>query len=528
MEGPAQEGMPVDGALDNATNSGGVHREDPPMEPKRLHPLTMVQRVIVSLPALVFIMLPVLRGGDSTAWFNLIFGAMYLVFIVPWIALHYLRFRYWITPKELVIHSGVLTRRRRNIPVERIQNIEIEQAPLQRILGTAKVVVYTAGSARAEGVLEYVSIEEARDIRTVVRDLQQQLRREDAGASVVTPETALADAIPEDAGTTATPAAPTGDLLIALDAKRVFLAGAFRFSLVYLAVIFSFLQYIEPDPTLLFSWLIRGPLEPLEAQIESSPVIAAVMGAIGAIALGWLTGILVTFNRYHRFKLELIGDKLHRSHGLLTLKEGTIPLSRVQSWIVRTNPVMEAFGWVRLEVQTMGINIDQSGYQVAIPFGRMEEVAHVLAAVDAPVMPTSWSPVSKLTIRRFLARSHVALFILIGIVQIWWSTIWWLAALSPLLVLWSIWRYRGMRVADDESWVAMRKGVIRRQTWMVPVGKVQTAGWYANWFQRRLGLASIYVDTAGASAGRSAELPDIEHLRARAIVTRVYDRFQSV
>lgn len=487
------------------------------METKRLHPLTMVQRVIVSLPALVFIMLPVLRGGDSTAWFNLIFGAMYLVFIVPWIALHYLRFRYWITPEELVIHSGVLTRRRRNIPVERIQNIEIEQAPLQRMLGTAKVIVYTAGSAQAEGVLEYVAIEEAGEIRAVVRNLQQQMHAE---------QTAETEEISSaESGATAT---AQGELLIAMDPRRVFLAGAFRFSLVYLAVIFSFLQYIEPDPTLLFSWLMRGPLEPLEASIEASPVFAAVLGILGAVILGWMTGILVTFNRYHRFKLELIGDKLHRSHGLLTLKEGTIPLNRIQSWVLRTNPLMETFGWVRLEVQTMGINIDQSGYQVAMPFGRMEEVAHILAAVDAPDMPSEWSQVSRLTIRRFLARTHVGLFTLIGIIQIWWTGIWWLALLSPVLVVWSILRFRGMRVADDPTWVAMGKGVIRRQTWMIPVEKLQTAGWHANWFQRRLGLASIWVDTAGASAGRSAELPDIERGRAQGIITRVYDRFQSV
>jgi len=492
------------------------------MEPKRLHPLTMVQRVIVSLPALVFIMLPVIRGnGDSNAWFNLVFGAMYLVFIVPWIAIHYLRFRYWITPDELVIHSGVLTRRRRNIPVERIQNIEIEQAPLQRMLGTAKVVVYTAGSARAEGVLEYVSLAEAREVRTVVRDLQQQMQSTEPAHS--TPMDAESTHAPIDRTTTGT----EGTLLIALDPQRVIMSGAFRFSLIYLAVIFSTLQYIEPDPTLLFSWLMRGPLEPLEARIQASPVFAAVLGAFGAILLGWLTGILVTFNRYYRFKLERIGDKLHSSHGLLTLKEGTIPLSRVQSWILRTNPLMEFFGWYRLEVQTMGINLNQSGYQVALPFGRREEVDAILAAVGSPALPEAWSSVSRLTIRRFMARSLGLLLIVVGVVQFWWRPILWLGLIAPLLFGWALLRYRAMRVADDASWVAIRKGVIRRLTWMVPVEKLQTAGWYANWFQRRLGLASIYVDTAGASAGRSAELPDIEEGQARELITRVYSRFRT-
>ena len=116
--------------------------------------MTLLQRMVVSLPALGFILLPVFTSGDSTAWFNLVLAGVYAMFIIPWIALYYMRFRYWITPTELVIHSGVITRRKRNIPIERIQNIEIEQSPLPRLLGTAKVAVYTAGSAKAEGVLE--------------------------------------------------------------------------------------------------------------------------------------------------------------------------------------------------------------------------------------------------------------------------------------------------------------------------------------------------------------------------------------
>jgi putative membrane protein len=477
---------------------------------RRLHPLTMVQRFIVSLPGLFFILLPVLRGGDSMAWFNLIIAAMYLVFIVPWITLHYLRFRYWITPEELIIHSGVLTRRSRNIPVDRIQNIEIEQAPLQRLLGTAKVLVYTAGSARAEGSLEYVSVAEAQEVRALVRQMQRQL-----DAAPVAPVAAAETPVVEE------------NLLVRMDTRRVLLAGAFRFSLLYIAVMFSFLQYIEPDPELLFSWLMRGPLEPLQAQAEASPAMAAVAGVLSAILFGWLTGIVVTLNRWHRFKLQRTGDKLHRSHGLLTLKEGTIPLSRVQAYLILTNPVMEFFGWYRLELQTMGINVNESGYQVAVPFGRLPEIEAVLAAIGIETVPAGWQRVSPLTMRRFMARSLVAVGTLVGLGLIWFEHAWWLFASLPLFLLWSWWRYRAMMWAEADGWVALRSGVIRRSRWMVPVGKIQTAGWEATWFQRRLALASILIDTAGASAVRTSMLPDVEQHVVEGLIGRTYARFRA-
>ena len=492
-----------------APESTFLQRGGEPHGARRLHPLTMVQRLIVSLPGLFFILLPVLRGGDSMAWFNLLIGGMYVMFIVPWITLHYLRFRYWVTPEELIIHSGVLTRRSRNIPVDRIQNIEIEQAPLQRLLGTAKVLVYTAGSARAEGSLEYVSVSEAQEVRALVRQMQRQL---DAAPVVEAPVDA--------------PALPEDDLLIHMDTRRVLLAGAFRFSLLYIAVTFSFLQYIEPDPELLFSWLMRGPLEPLQAQVEASPALAAVAGVLGAILFGWVTGIVVTLNRWHRFQLQRVGDKLHRSHGLLTLNEGTIPLSRVQAYQILSNPVMEFFGWYRLELQTMGINVNESGYQVAVPFARMPEIEVVLSAIGIGGLPSAWHRVSPLTMRRFMARSLVLLGVVVGVGQMWFDAAWWLLASLPLLLLWSWWRYRAMQWAESEGWVALRSGVIRRSRWMVPVGKIQTAGWEATWFQRRLSLASILIDTAGASAVRTSLLPDVEQRVVEELIGRTWARFR--
>jgi putative membrane protein len=80
----------------------------PSDQARRLHPLTLVQRLIVSLPGLVFILLPLFKESDGTAWFNLIFAGLYALFVLPWIAVYYLRFRYWITPTELIIHSGVV------------------------------------------------------------------------------------------------------------------------------------------------------------------------------------------------------------------------------------------------------------------------------------------------------------------------------------------------------------------------------------------------------------------------------------
>lgn len=492
---------------------------------RRLHPLTLVQRLIVSLPGFVFILLPMFGERDSSAWINIIFACLYALFILPWIALYYIRFRYWVTPSELIVHSGVVTRRNRNIPIDRIQNIEIEQGLLQRLLGTAKVAVYTAGSSKAEGVLEYVSLVEAHEIRASIRQLQSEIK-----VSTVL-KTQSQDSVEEP------PSNPLAEIEIAtvealfkMSTKRAFLSGAFHFSLLYIAGIFSLLQYIEPDPTILFSWLLQGPLDPWRPALEESPFVAVTFGIFVAVFLGWATGVLITVNKNYGFSITLQDGKLHRRNGLMTLSESTIPLKKIQSLIIRTNPIMRRFGFYRLEVQTMGIDVEENGFQLAAPCARREEVEQILAAINAPWLPSDWQPVSRLTIRRFAFRnSALVLIILAGLVLFvpeafpWaWSCL----ALLPLILALSITRYKKMGYALGDKDIAIKRGIFRQYMWIIPVAKSQSFSLGATYFQRRLGLENLYVDTAGASPMAPAELVDIPSETAHSLLETLYGRFQ--
>ena len=74
-----------------------------PIEIRRLHPMTLVQRLLVSVPALAFLLLPVLRRPDADAWISLLTAALYGFFVVPLLLLQYHRFRYAVRPKEITI-----------------------------------------------------------------------------------------------------------------------------------------------------------------------------------------------------------------------------------------------------------------------------------------------------------------------------------------------------------------------------------------------------------------------------------------
>jgi len=484
---------------------------------QRLHPLTLVQRVVKSLPALFFILF--FRSSDTENWITLAFLLLYGVFALPMIILQYMRFQYWITPREVVIHSGVLTRRKRNIPLDRIQNIVIERSLLPRLLGTAKVKIETAGSKTTEGVLEYVSLDEAQRIREIVRSYQRQ-------RATAAPATLEAPAEHSPAAVEA-----MAQVLFTMTLPRILLSGVFRFSMLYIALIFSGLQTVmDPlnlTPEQIAEWLRGDGLLPFTDAAQSSPWLLGIFTVFAAMLLGWLTGIMINLTKYYGFRLWLEGDKLHRRHGLLTVSEGTIPLKKVQSLILRSNPLMRRFGWYRLELQTMGYDVEKQGYQVAVPFAKKDEILELASHIRPFALPETFAPVSKITIRRtFIRYSMTLLVVLVPLAYYWQPALWGLLTL-PLLLYLAFLQYRNHGYALHDDILYIRRGVFQHYVWVVPVDKFQVFYTAGSFFQRRLGLRSLVIDTAGAGSFRFPQVVDVGAETAEAFIETLYGRFQS-
>ena len=494
-------------------------------EAQMLHPMTLVQRFLLSIPAFVLLLIPIFRSADSASVVPVVSVVVYGVLALPLIALRYYRFRYRITRKEIVIQSGVFNRQNRSIPIERIQNIEIEQSLLPRIFGTAKVKIETAGSSKTEGMLEFVGIETAHEIREIVRTYQQS--QEEAATPV--PASPLAPA-PADGPVAPAPAASRdatqNEPVFTLPTSRVVLVGMMRFSLLYIAIAFSLIEQMLPNPDELEMWLKRGWLKPLTEYGTDSPWQLTAVVIVSAVLLSWVSGILVSFNRYFGFKLWLESNKMHKRHGLLTLSQGTIPLRRVQAMILRANLLMRRFKWIALEVQTMGLEASGRGHQVVAPLARLP-VAMGLANHIAPVtLPEHFTPVSRLTIRRTIVRFTVSLLVVVLTTAYFWQPALWGLLALPFIPVYAFQHYKNHGYALQNDMLFVRRGVFRHFIWMIPVSKFQVLYGESSIFQRRLGLETVYIDTAGAGGLALPEIIDVTSEDATALIDACYSRFQ--
>src|SRR5687767_1132330 len=121
------------------------------------------------------------------------------------------RFKYGVGERDIVIESGILTRTRRSIPFDRIQDVDIERKLLARIFGLAKIRIETGGGGKDEGVIDSVTVAEADRLRAAVRARQGAAR-------------------PEAEAEAAAPDLLEGRILFAMDTPRVLLLGLFNFS----------------------------------------------------------------------------------------------------------------------------------------------------------------------------------------------------------------------------------------------------------------------------------------------------------
>lgn len=457
---------------------------DDPGAPRRLHLGSVLIDFLRSAPQYLVVIPVGLAMVSDLGWGRVLPIALAMAAVTGGVAwLRWRRFTYALSGDALVIESGIFSRNRRTIPFERIQDVDIERKLLQRVFGLARVSLETGGAGSDEAALDSVSMAEAERLRAVIRG---------RGAVVPTAVAEQPDAAP----------------LFAMRLSRVLLFGLFNFSLVWLAVLFGGLQYIDN----LLPWDVFDPREWFErrpgfATELTLPLIGAAALAFGL--LGIVAGVLRTTIKEFGFTLTEEDGRLRRARGLTTRSEAVIALNRVQAAVIEAGWIRRGLGWEGLELQTLGGSNDEGGRQQVAPFARPAEVDTILATTGlVRPDPANLRQVSTGHVLRKILRYAIPLTaVLIGG---WFNPFVWLALLLfPIPLTAALLARRFHRYGRAGGTLAVARGVTTQQLWVVPERNIQAVSIRRSWLQRRLGLATVSPDTAGARGGDRPWISDI-------------------
>lgn len=152
--------------------------------PLRLHPrirLLWVGRVAIGALFLGLVVTGLERAFlQSAAWLG---PAVFTLIFVLGTVHAFLRYRIWryrLRADSMFLERGVVTRVQTVVPYVRVQHVDSRRSALERILGLATTVVYTAGSRGADVAVPGLTPERAEDLQRRLKSLAIESEGEDA------------------------------------------------------------------------------------------------------------------------------------------------------------------------------------------------------------------------------------------------------------------------------------------------------------------------------------------------------------
>lgn len=421
-------------------------------EPRqRLHPLSPALHGAKSLVVVIAGLSWSTLSRVGFGWFALMavvlaLGATVLA-VVSW---YYTG--YHVVGRELRVHEGLIWRRTRAIPLERLQAVEVVRPLLAQLTGLAELRLEVVGGGKTEAPLAYLSVADATALRGRLLALAG---RTAAGDTAPVP----AGAAPADASVP--PGRPlhtvrNNDLLV----SQLLTPQAF---MIPFGVAFVLAQFLSED-----SW--------------SFIAVASTLTAMAGVLLQPVRRVLDDWN----FRLARDEGTLRIRNGLLETRAQTVPLDRVQAVGVTWPLLWRVKGWLRLRLEVAGYSAGEADERNRpdrlLPVGDLPTgeaiVTEVLPGVRLATLPLTPPP----------ARAR------------------WLNPLSRGV----------LGAGLDARVFAVRSGLLTRQVALVPYARIQSVRVVQGPAQRRLGLATVHADTAGGAgaAARNRDLAEAWALAA--------------
>ena len=263
-------------------------------------------------------------------------------------------------------------------------------------------------------------------------------------------------------------------------------------------------------------------------------VVAVLVAAIVLLRVFSIAWFLVQLYGFH---LARRGRALHATYGLLNRVSRTIPISRIQVLSTRQSPLHRWFRRQSVELQTVGgrgledADLEQVGAkterQWLAPMIEAARLAELLQQVDPEVRlaDVEWRPLAvqawKRVFKRWLLALAALTLPLVVLVDV---------RILVLTVSGAALAYLHSRLLVKHTGYALTPwGLVFKSGWwdrtlkIVRYGKIQTVALARSPFDRRRGMASVRVDTAGSSVvAHTVSIPYLDDAVAADITGRLY------
>lgn len=421
------------------------------------------------------------QGFDSPLVIGIALAVTLGIFINALV--QYFTYRFRPGASKLEVHRGLWFVRKDEVPLDKIQNVRLDQPFYFKPLSLCTLVVETAGSTKDEVSIAAMEMDGALTLKAHLLGKHSQV----------------------EASTPDSEEATQGKLLVKRSPKELLIFGLYHNNFVWFMVFAGSVFGQLPVDEIIESMGIDAALR----LNEQGPLMATVLVA-GLVTLGFmlfsLLSVLFAFLKYHPYSLHLGPQQeptLERSGGIIAHQQDALAMRRVQLLEFAQPPIARLLKrWTLFFRQVQGHEVEQHvKLPLLVPAMTEAEVNRLLnklsalpGSSEAPPMG-NFKPIDSGWLKRRLLLPLLPATLVTVFSNNWVAIeITLTASILVATGLWLRYRHWGYRLGNGVIW--HRTGLLGQSIKRIPLEKVQHISLSQSPGQRKKQLATVHLGLA--------------------------------
>lgn len=523
---------------------------------KRNHALTIFEdffhSIVKGIIPIIIIFASRLGNRESGFLSGIVLVILFMAIILITALITVLRWYknvYYISDNFIVMRSGILVIKRREIPFNKVQTINISQNILQRIFSLASLKIDTGNSSmntsevsikikrsEAESMKETIlGVRKKYEQLEISMEKKDQVNSEnDTDNAEGSMEGITADCMAGNTSdsTAGCIASSTADRMtkskVNLKVNRKSDTAAKQYTITnseLLAAgltsnaVFAGLAFLGSIYAMLNDYLasmLENSMESLSRFIGdvnfSNMALSRIILFIVAILFVFLIfsfvlSILGTYVKYYGFTVKREDRNIVISYGLFEKKNYIIPSAKIKALYIRQNLLRQLMGLYAINVESIGYGNEKGEEAILFPIARIGRKVKIISELLPEYMfEEQMMRVPKAALRRFfISSAMLPLLVCIGLTA-GLSYGWLSFILLPVFILNGFLEYKNSAVGINDSLLCMNNGSFTKCISLVAISNIQSATDRSNIIQRRSGLFNYRISIQSNVFGKILEV----------------------
>lgn len=445
-----------------------------------------LQKTVRALWPILLIWLVKFDSLNKLVFFGIVAGVVIFIGIISYLQYHFFTFHIDNENQEFVIQKGIINKTRITIQMHKIQQVNINQSLIQRLVGVHKLEIDTAGSDKKEASISAIS-------HTSATILKERLIN----------YSAIENHIFQENETEETPTSLLKISLISL-IKIGFTSNyikSFALLFVFFTTILENLRQVS-DSTQIKEDQVTNYLDKLPMLTS----IAIILGSIVGLVL--VVNLVRTVIKYFDFTIQKNIQSVLLSYGLLATKNTLINPDKVQKIIITQNFFQKKLDIITIKIHQASSNAEQVSDKDKIEIPGCSQIEHdeilKLILEQLPKKDVCFLPNWRKFVINFVFLSVFPVFIFCMIqyytLFISWTIFFVYASMffvfSTLMIYFT---FKNYKLFVSKEFIIHNEGAWDVDTAIISPSKIQAVTTQQFFWQKATNIGSVTLSTAGGN-----------------------------